>query len=238
MRFALVTGTSSGIGLAVARGLLERGWQVLGVSRRQPASLLAVGAGYSHLALDLADASSWTSVAARVGPWMAKDPERIGLVNNAADGGGGRAQNLDPAGLARHFTLNAAAPLWLMGLIARTRPQGAAVRVVNVSSGAATRAIAGLSAYCASKAALRMAGMTLAEEVEGDFSIVSYGPGVVDTAMQAAARSRSKDDFPSVDLFKGFHAEGRLAPPEAPAQEIIALLEAEFSDKFNERRRA
>jgi benzil reductase ((S)-benzoin forming) len=233
MRFALVTGTSSGIGQAVARGLVERGWQVLGVSRRDA----KIAGGYTHLCADLADESSWKSVEAKLGPWMAKDLERIGLVNNAADGSGGRAQDLGAGELARHFTLNAAAPLWLMGLVARRRPEGAAVRVVNVSSGAATRAIPGLAAYCASKAALRMAGMTVAEEIEGDFSIVSYGPGVVDTAMQAAARSRSKDDFPSVDLFKGFHAEGRLAPPEAPANEIIALLESDFTEKFNERKR-
>ena len=233
MRFAIVTGTSSGIGLALARGLVARGWQVLGISRRDP----EIGGAYAHLSADLADPSSWKSVEARLGALFGKKPDRVGLVNNAADGSGGRAQNLDPAELARHFTLNAAAPLWLMGLVARKRPQGTPVRVVNVSSGAATRAIPGLSAYCASKAALRMAGMTVAEEVDGDFRIVSYGPGVVDTAMQAAARSRNKDDFPSVDLFKGFHAEGRLAAPEAPAGEIIALLESDFSERFTERKR-
>lgn len=234
MRFALITGTSSGIGLALARGLVERGWQVLGVSRRAP----KISGNYEHLALDLADlATAAAPLESRLQGIFATPCERIGLVNNAADGTGNRVENLDAGDLVRYFALNAAAPLWLMGVVARLRPKGSAVRVVNVSSGAATRAIAGLSAYCSSKAALRMAGMTVAEEIDGDFSIVSYGPGVVDTAMQAAARSRKKEDFPSVDVFKGFHAEGRLAPPEAPAKEIIGFLESDLPEKFSERKR-
>jgi benzil reductase ((S)-benzoin forming) len=232
MRFALVTGTSSGIGLAVARGLLERGWQVLGVSRRDP----KLGGGYTHLAADLADAAGLEAVERRVAPLLQKSWKTIGLVNNAADGAAARVQNLDAAELARHFALNAAAPLWLMGLVARRRPKDAAVRIVNLSSGAATRAIPGLSAYCASKAALRMAGMTVAEELD-DFSVLSYGPGVVDTPMQAGARSKTREEFPSVELFQGFHAEGKLAPPEAPAAEIIAFLESETADRFAEKRR-
>ncbi|MGH7532983.1 MAG: NAD-dependent epimerase/dehydratase family protein, partial [Gemmatimonadales bacterium] len=50
--FALVTGTSSGIGESLARDLLGRGWSVVGISRRAaPIST----SGYTHLRLDLAD---------------------------------------------------------------------------------------------------------------------------------------------------------------------------------------
>jgi len=51
-RICLVTGTSSGIGLAVAVELLKRGWDVAGVARRAAPIHHAC---YRHLRLDLAD---------------------------------------------------------------------------------------------------------------------------------------------------------------------------------------
>src|SRR5204863_8927759 len=53
-RLALITGTSSGIGAAVARGLLKRGWTVVGIARRK----VKFGGHYEHLALDLSDAAA------------------------------------------------------------------------------------------------------------------------------------------------------------------------------------
>ncbi|MCB1150379.1 SDR family NAD(P)-dependent oxidoreductase, partial [bacterium] len=51
-RFAAVTGTSDGIGLALARALLDDGWRVLGCARRDaPLDHPA----YRHVRVDLAD---------------------------------------------------------------------------------------------------------------------------------------------------------------------------------------
>ena len=62
--------------------------------------------------------------------------------------------------------MNAAAPAWLMGFVLRHAPADAAIRIVNVSSGAAVRGFGGVMAYCASKAALRMIGMVAAAEFD------------------------------------------------------------------------
>jgi hypothetical protein len=89
-----------------------------------------------------------------------------------------------------------------------------------------------------------MAGMCLAKESEsavgmqapGDFAILSYEPGAVDTDMQRDARELSPDIFPWVDTFRGFASRGLLVPPERPARDIIAFLASAGETGFRERR--
>lgn len=235
-RLALVTGTSSGIGAAVATQLLERGWQVLGVARRTPK---LKSENYRHVAADLADAAKASTVIEReFGRTLGSHAwTRVGVVNNAAVAPAGRTRNLDAEELAQAFTVNVAMPLWLIGLAVKRRPAEAQVRVVNISSGAAHRGVAGLAAYCASKAALHMAGLAVAAEEEPGLAIYSYQPGVVDTEMQREAREKPLDEFPSAALFRQYHAEGRLAAPALPAADVVKFLESERAERFVEGRR-
>jgi NAD(P)-dependent dehydrogenase (short-subunit alcohol dehydrogenase family) len=235
-RLALVTGTSTGIGAAVARELLQRGWHVVGVARRMPP---LDSPTYRHLSLDLADVPTASAAIEReFGAVLAECAwDRVGLVNNAAIAPGGRARSLDAAELLRAFALNTVMPVWLIGFLLKHRPQGVPDRIANLSSGAALHPIPGLVAYCSSKAALRMAGMVIAAEDDDDLAILSYGPGTVDTEMQLAARSAPLDEFPSAPMFRQFHAEGRLVAPEVPAADIAAFLEADNADRFVETRR-
>jgi hypothetical protein len=53
---------------------------------------------------------------------------------------------------------------------------------------------------------------------------ITVRPGVIDTDMQAFARSHSPDVLPSVELFHGFHRDGRLVPPAAVAAKIVDKL--------------
>ena len=234
-RIALVTGTSSGIGAAVAKELLEHGWQVIGVARRT--ARFAPG-NYQHLALDLAEVERATATIEReLGARLAERAwQRVGLVNNAALAPAGRVQKLDAGELARAYAVNAVMPLWLMGFVLRQRPEGAQVRVVNISSGAAQRPFPGLATYCSTKAALRMAGMVVAAEVE-DVAVFTYEPGVVDTEMQRATRETPLEDFPWGTTFRQYHAEGRLVAPELPAADIVEFLQADHAERFTERRR-
>lgn len=244
-KLAVVTGTTSGIGQAIALGLLERGWQVLGVTRR--ASAIEHHA-YEHARVDLRDIDALHGALEPRLTTLLDDRVlgRVGLVNNAADPALlGPIAILDARRLASVFATNVAAPIWLMSTLVRLAPAAAPLRIVNVSTGAALRAFPGLAAYGSSKAALRMAGMALAAELDSaedvtlrhrDIAVLSYEPGTVDTPMQAWARSQSLDILPSRDLFLRFDAERLLVPPKAPAAEIVSFLETAHAPRFQERR--
>jgi benzil reductase ((S)-benzoin forming) len=167
-------------------------------------------------------------------------------VNNAAAPEGLMPlANLDARLVARVYAVNTIAPIWLMGLVARAMHGDRALRIVNVSSGAATTGFPGLATYGSSKAALRLAGMSLAREWDDpasaatsprDAAILSYEPGVVDTDMQRYARSRSPAEFPWVGIFLDFAARGIAVPPDRPARDIVAFLESARQPSFAEAR--
>ena len=240
-RLAFVTGTSSGIGAAVARLLLEAGWTVVGFSRRSPPE---THERFRHIALDLGDlyalktrAEAAITPIAREGHWS-----RIGLVNNAA--GTGTMTPLadaDPEAFAGLLALNVVAPVFLMSLVVRAAPASTPIRIVNVSTGAAMQPFPGIGEYGSSKAALRLASMTFAAEMASDdrpggprhdVAVLSYQPGIVDTPMQVTARAPR----PHNRMFVEFHAKRLLVPPAAPAREIVDFLDSAHPESFSELR--
>jgi len=240
-----VTGTSSGIGEALARELLGRGWRLVGVARR--AAPIA-DPRYTHLQLDLRDLTTLaSSLDTRLAPLVA-DPAvtRLGLVNNAAmEALLGPVSRLDAAAMLGAYAVNTAAPVLLMGWFERHARPGQPLRIVNVSTAAAMTPFPGLGAYGSSKAALRMAGMILATELDAagaaasrppDTSILSFEPGIVETPMQAAARASSVETLPSLQMFKDFAAAGALVPAALPARAIADYLGEDGHQRWEERR--
>ncbi|MEP6495726.1 MAG: SDR family NAD(P)-dependent oxidoreductase [bacterium] len=244
-KFAVVTGTSSGIGAAVAAQLLEHGWTVAGIARR-PSQLKH--SRYTHLEIDLADAAALPHATDEhlVPRFRNTKWARVGLVNNAASVGPlVPVHKIQPAELLRLNAVNVAAPIWLMGVVSRNTEASVPLRVVNVSSGAAVSGIPGLAAYGSSKAALRLAGMVAAAEWQStvayaptrkDVAVLSYQPGTVDTPMQGIARSFDAQEYPWVKMFRDFAEQGRLVPVALPAREIVEFLESNGQPPFAERR--
>jgi NAD(P)-dependent dehydrogenase (short-subunit alcohol dehydrogenase family) len=226
MLHVIVTGVSQGLGEALARELLARGARVLGVGRRTSPRL--AGEAYRFVECDLADV---TRLSAIVGPAFediaSRAPRAICLVNNAA--------TLDPVGvigstdadaIARSLCVNLTAPIVLAGLFCRSFASNTAERrIVNVSSGAAQSAIAGESLYSIGKSGLEMLTRALAaERPSRTLRAITLRPGIIDTPMQAFARSQTRERLPSVDLFQGFHQAGQLVPPDVVARKVIDRL--------------
>jgi NAD(P)-dependent dehydrogenase (short-subunit alcohol dehydrogenase family) len=226
MLHVIITGVSQGLGEALARELLTRGARVLGLGRRTSPRL--AGGAYRVVECDLADA---TRLPAIVGPAFgditAQQPRAVCLVNNAA--------TLDPVGvigateadaIARSLCVNLTAPTVLAGLFCRTFTSDAVERrIVNVSSGAAQSAIAGESLYSIAKGGLEMLTRALAaERPSRTLRAITLRPGIIDTPMQAFARSQSRERLPSVDLFQGFHRAGQLVAPDVVARKVVDRL--------------
>ena len=92
---------------------------------------------------------------------------------------------------------------------------------VNISSGAAKRAISNWSLYCSSKAFTEMFFNTAQSEYK-QHRFFNFNPGVMDTGMQKTLRA---SDFPDVENFKDFRKEGQLKAPIAVAEDILKTIE-------------
>jgi NAD(P)-dependent dehydrogenase (short-subunit alcohol dehydrogenase family) len=105
-RLAIVTGTSSGLGAAIALALLAQGWTVVGMSRRRPD---LSSPGYRHIEIDLGDLPRLREIAeSELAPIVAEPKwSRIGLVNNAGAIGRCAPRTGRSAAVASVFAVNA-----------------------------------------------------------------------------------------------------------------------------------
>jgi len=178
---ALVTGGSSGIGLAIARALRDDGYELTLASRTAEKVEAAAAELDAHaVAADVSREEDCERL-------VAAHAERFGgldvLVNSAGIGIGGRIEDLQ----AKHLDLQLGVNL--RGLILVTRhalPLLNASRghVINLASIAGTEPTPGLAVYGATKAAVLALTRSLNAEVEGDgVRCTAIAPAFVDTPM-------------------------------------------------------
>ncbi len=238
---AFVTGTSRGIGHAVATALLARGVEVVGISRTAPD---ISNDRYTHFACDLSDSKAVEQLFESTIPaTISLDRERIALVNNAGRLDVETIAEATLGGLIETMTINVAIPVYLHGWLLRHAPVPAKLRIIDLSSGAAFSPYPGWSAYCSSKVALDMAGQVLAlenEEVPAlqgrDLALVSYAPNVVATDMQKQIRSASEASFPRRERFMQLHENDELIDASGPADEIATIVDADDLPRFSRQR--
>jgi NAD(P)-dependent dehydrogenase (short-subunit alcohol dehydrogenase family) len=180
-RAALVTGGSSGIGLAIARMLRDEGFGLTLASRRaEKVEAAAKELGAAAVAADVSDADDCARL-------VEEHRERFGridmLVNSAGIGIGGNVESLPVKHLDLQLGVN------LRGLFLVTQAAIPLLReshgwIVNLASIAGTLPTPGLATYGATKAAVISLTRSLNEELDGDgVRAVAICPGFVDTPM-------------------------------------------------------
>ena len=143
----MVTGASSGIGEAIARELVRKGWHCVLLARRaEHLERIAAEIGGEWELCDVSDRGQVDEVAARV---LERHPAIDVLVNNAGVPARGSFLDVDPERIERAINVNYLGSVWALRAFAPGLHEGA--HVVNHVSVAGTVAFAPAGAYAASK---------------------------------------------------------------------------------------
>ncbi|MCF7864564.1 MAG: SDR family NAD(P)-dependent oxidoreductase [Kiritimatiellales bacterium] len=235
----LVTGCSSGIGLATAELLRSNGWTVFPTARK-PADLESLRqSGFDAVELDV---TSSESIAAAVATVLAKTGSQLGaLVNNAGFGMPGAIEDLTRDAMRYQFEVNLFGLQELTNrLIPVFRQQGYG-RIVNISSVVGRISLPFMGIYSASKFALEAVSDALRVELSQDLihvALVEPGPIRTRFSTNCAGQGEGRLDT-KVSRFGGAYkqyfekrrnggmGEDRFRlPPEAVARKIGHALES------------
>jgi NAD(P)-dependent dehydrogenase (short-subunit alcohol dehydrogenase family) len=231
MQTAMVTGTSSGIGLATAVLLAQRGYRVF-AGMRNPAKADALRVAAADLPveivqLDVTDAASVQRAFAAI----TRDAPVDVLVNNAGIGGATPLELTPEAEHRQMFETNYFGALRCIQAVLpamRERRRGA---IVNITSIAGLIATPNQIPYSASKWALECLGEALAHELyRFGVRVVNIEPGVVMTQIfensQAATRYEKSSPYQSVMRRNGKLFAAGFRDPAQPEEVAAAILEA------------
>lgn len=214
MPTAIITGASRGLGLALARALADRGWNLVidargGDALQKAAEELANTTEVVAVTGDVADEAHRADLveAARAmgGPDL--------LVNNASLLGPSPQPKLAdyPLDVFRSvYDVNVTAPLALIQQALPLLSQSPQGRIINVTSDAGVEGYEGWGGYGSSKAALEQLSKVLAAEHPG-LKVWWVDPGDMNTQMH-------KEAYPDEDI-------SNRPPPEESVPGILRLLD-------------
>ncbi|MGC9450373.1 MAG: SDR family NAD(P)-dependent oxidoreductase [Oceanipulchritudo sp.] len=216
----LITGSSRGLGLAMARQFLQDGHVVWGCSRGNCPLEQEYPERYHHRRIDLAEEAAGRK--ALEGLVNGVDKFNLVILNAGILPPIRDMKDTPTAVLREAMEINVWANKWILDTVLAMplKPD----QVVGISSGAAVSGHRGWNGYAVSKAALNMLlAEYAAEEPEAHFT--SLAPGLIDTAMQEYISGIEEDaDFETVRRLKAARNTPAMASPEEAALSIIKLL--------------
>jgi NAD(P)-dependent dehydrogenase (short-subunit alcohol dehydrogenase family) len=226
---AVVTGGSSGIGLAIARTLAETGMAVtiLGRDRtRLDAATSSIGRGAVAHVCDVTDEAA---VAATFAAAAERAPIQV-LVNNAGAVETAPLAKTSSAMWRRILEVNVTAAFLCQQQVLPAMRAAGFGRIVNVGSTAALRGYAYVAAYVTSKhALLGLTRATAAEMVRHGITVNAVCPGYTETPMVersiariVEATGRSTDEARAA--ITALNPQGRLITPEEVAAAVRWLV--------------
>ncbi|MGI8482393.1 MAG: SDR family NAD(P)-dependent oxidoreductase [Chthoniobacterales bacterium] len=231
MKRIFITGASSGIGLATAKLLAERGDEVWGTSRdiaRIP-QLPRMHAVRLDLSDNVSLGESFRAALREAGHFDV-------VINNAGDiGYFGPTESLSIETLYAQFQTVVFAHIELCRLaLASTRAHGSG-RVINVTSLAARLPVPFMGPYNAAKAAMASFTMSMQVELEGsEIRVIDVQPGDIhDTKLHDAIANTSMGDWPHAARMECVWRVADRNIKAAPKPELVARQIAQLIDSRN-----
>jgi len=234
----ILTGASRGMGLAMARQLLQPGNTLLCISRKANDTLtVQAKLASTHLLQWTEDLAMGALTSARLEQWLREQPGGASnntfasatLINNAGVIPRiGPLSQADADDLSHALRVGLEAPMQLTSAFLRaTQGWAGQKKVLNISSGLGRRAMASQAGYCAAKAGMdhftRCLALDEALKPNGA-KVTSLAPGVIDTDMQVQLRGAAPQNFPDQHGFQQLKATGQLTTPAGAAKRILDYL--------------
>ena len=182
MRIVIITGATSGIGLAMAEKFSREGDKVFALARREA----ELPEGVSFIPCDVTDEGRVKEAVSEV---VSREGRIDVLINNAGFGISGAVEFTELGDAKRQFDVNFFGMVNMTKAVLPVMRENGGGRIINMSSVAAVTPIPYQTYYSASKAAINCYTMALQNEVRGhDIKVSALMPGDVKTGFTAARK--------------------------------------------------
>ncbi len=231
-RAAVVTGVSSGIGLAIAEDLLQNGYQLFGSVRRSADAEALVkqwGAAFVPLVFDVTDTNALPGIVAQVRA-MLSERKLAALINNAGIGTNGPAIYQPMSEIRQMFEVNVFATLEVtrafLPLLARREAGQSPARIVNISSVSGVITPPFMAGYSASKHALEALTQGLRRELKlYGIEVAAIEPGFIRSKMfEKELATKPLERYADTDvaaLWQQFNRSAEQAAAQAKSTDVV-----------------
>lgn len=241
MEYVIITGASKGLGLSLARAIIDQDKALVLIARGKQ-KLLELKQELENkyiqkMLIYTFDLNNYDKVGELMNNILSEVNQdndcKITFINNAGSIHPIKTVNrLKEEDIKRNLTVNILSPVFIISnLIEFAIQNGNQLKIINISSGAYEEPISSWALYCTSKAAIQMylEVAYLENKSNSSIRILSIDPGVMDTEMQESIRNAEAKGFDKKDNFINLYRENKLRSTDSVAK----IIQENFIDDWN-----